>query len=61
MTDRIKICDKAESERLYKMFPHEEKGTWYDITEMLTYCDVNDSCEECPRYADDCDGVIDDE
>lgn len=62
MTDRIRICDKAESEHLDKIFPHEEKGgTWYDITEMLTYCDANDSCEVCPRYADDCDGEVDDD
>ena len=56
MTDRIRICDKAESEHLDKIFPHEEKGTWYDITEMLTYCGVVESCEGCPRYGDDCDG-----
>ena len=22
----------------------------------ITYCDVVESCEECPRYGDDCDG-----
>ena len=22
---------------------------------MITYCDIN-TCEECPRYGDDCDG-----
>ena len=27
---------------------------------MITYCDVN-TCEECPRYGDDCDGRGDDE
>ena len=56
MTDKAKVCDKIESEHLDKTFPHEEKGIWYDITEMLTYCDVIDSCEDCPRYAEDCDG-----
>lgn len=23
---------------------------------MITYCDVIERCEECPRYGDDCDG-----
>ena len=26
---------------------------------MTTYCDVN-TCEDCPRYGDDCDGMGDD-
>lgn len=56
MTDKAKVCGKAESEYLDKTFPHECKGTWYDITDMLTVCDVNDNCEECPKYGDDCDG-----
>jgi hypothetical protein len=25
------------------------------MTDILTYCDVN-TCEDCPRYGDDCDG-----
>ena len=25
------------------------------MTDVTTYCDVN-TCEECPRYGDDCDG-----
>lgn len=29
--------------------------------EMITYCDVIDRCEDCPRYGDDCDGKGDDE
>lgn len=24
--------------------------------DITTYCDVCEKCEECPRYADDCDG-----
>lgn len=24
--------------------------------ERIKICDVVDSCEECPRYGDDCDG-----
>lgn len=27
---------------------------------MITYCDVN-TCEDCPRYGDDCNGRGDDE
>lgn len=29
--------------------------------DMIRQCEVVDSCEDCPRYADDCDGEIDDE
>ena len=25
------------------------------MTDITTYCDIN-TCEECPRYGDDCDG-----
>lgn len=25
------------------------------MTDIATYCDVN-TCEDCPRYGDDCDG-----
>ena len=25
------------------------------MTDIVTYCDIN-TCEDCPRYADDCDG-----
>ena len=25
------------------------------MTDIITYCDIN-TCEDCPRYADDCDG-----
>ena len=28
---------------------------------MITYCDVIDRCEDCPRYGDDCDGRGEDE
>jgi hypothetical protein len=24
--------------------------------DRVTYCDVVECCEECPRYGDDCDG-----
>lgn len=61
MTDKAKVCDKAESEYLDRTFPHEEKGTWYDLTEMLTQRDIVNSCEECPRYGDDCDGEDDED
>lgn len=27
----------------------------------ITFCDVNRPCEQCPRYADDCDGEEDEE
>lgn len=26
------------------------------MTDIIKQCDVVDSCEECPRYGDDCDG-----
>lgn len=26
------------------------------MTDRIKICDVVDSCEECPRYGDDCDG-----
>lgn len=26
------------------------------MTDIVKQCDVVESCEECPRYADDCDG-----
>lgn len=25
--------------------------------DRITYCDVVEACETCPRYGDDCDGV----
>ena len=31
------------------------------LTEHITLCDINDNCEECPRYGDDCDGRGEDE
>ena len=30
-------------------------GSWW-----IKQCDVVNSCEDCPRYADDCDGEEDD-
>lgn len=32
-----------------------EKRLEATMTDIVTYCDVN-TCEECPRYGDDCDG-----
>lgn len=29
--------------------------------EYITLCDVVESCEVCPRYADDCDGEVEDD
>ncbi len=26
------------------------------MTDIIKQCDVVDSCEDCPRYGDDCDG-----
>lgn len=26
------------------------------MTDRIKQCDVVESCEECPRYGDDCDG-----
>ena len=26
------------------------------MTDKIKICDVVDNCEDCPRYADDCDG-----
>ena len=26
------------------------------MTDNIKLCDVIDNCEDCPRYADDCDG-----
>lgn len=31
------------------------------LIEHITLCDINDNCEECPRYGDDCDGRCDDD
>lgn len=27
------------------------------MADIIKQCDVVDSCEECPRYGDDCDGL----
>lgn len=61
MTDKVKKCDANESEYLDKTFQHEEKCEWYDLTEMLSICDVVNGCEDCPRMGDDCDGMEADE
>ena len=26
------------------------------MTDYVTLCDINDNCEDCPRYGDDCCG-----
>ena len=31
------------------------------MTDRIKQCDVVESCEECPRYADDCDGEVEDD
>lgn len=34
------------------------------LSEAMDYvpiCDVVESCEDCPRYADDCDGEVEDD
>lgn len=31
------------------------------MTDFITYCDVIQNCEECPRYGDDCDGRSEEE
>ena len=28
------------------------------MTDIIKQCDVVDSCEDCPRYGDDCDGEV---
>ena len=33
----------------------------FDNDDIVTYCDVIDNCEECPRYGDNCDGNFDEE
>ena len=34
-----------------------EDGFWpEDYDDVRTLCDVMDSCSDCPRYGDDCDG-----
>ena len=39
-----------------------EDGFWpEDYDDVRTLCDVMDSCEDCPRYGDDCDGRFDDD
>ena len=30
------------------------------MSDNIKLCDVIDNCEDCPRYADDCDGRSDD-
>lgn len=42
------VCPECESEN-------------FDPYDIVTYCDVIDRCEECPRYGDDCDGKGEDE
>lgn len=32
-----------------------EKRLEATMTDIVTYCDIY-NCEDCPRYADDCDG-----
>ena len=34
----------------------EDVDQTYEDEDIVTYCDVIDDCEECPRYGDDCDG-----
>ena len=31
------------------------------MTDIIKQCDVVDSCEDCPRYGDDCDGEVEDD
>ena len=31
------------------------------MTDIIKLCDVVDSCEDCPRYGNDCDGEAEDE
>lgn len=31
------------------------------MTDIIKQCDVVDSCEDCPRYGDDCDGEDEDD
>lgn len=31
------------------------------MCDVVTYCDVIENCEDCPRYADECDGRSDDD
>ena len=39
-----------------------EDGFWpEDYDDVRTPCDITDSCEDCPRYGDDCDGRFDDD
>lgn len=43
-----------------QLYTHEE--VWgIGMTDRIKQCDIVDSCEECPRYGDDCDGRDDDE
>ena len=30
------------------------------MTDRIKQCEVVESCVDCPRYADDCDGEVDD-
>ena len=31
------------------------------MSDNIKLCDIIDNCEDCPRYADDCDGRGDDD
>ena len=31
------------------------------MTDIIKICDVVNSCEDCPRYGDDCNGEADDD
>lgn len=39
------------------------RDAWWDdeYDDIRSLCDIMDSCSDCPRYGDDCDGEFDDE
>ena len=55
------FCSFGErAEQTDELLTHEQ--AWgVGMTDRIKQCDVVDSCEDCPRYADDCDGGGDDE
>lgn len=38
--ERKSNVSEEESEYLDKIFPHEEKGEWYDVTKLIEYADM---------------------
>lgn len=56
--DRTFLCCQEESWDLSKTEYPKVKPDGY-CYHAVKLCEMVDSCEECPRYGDDCDGGLD--